>query len=75
MSKKQLNGRSTRLKSASVPRAHTFRHSFAGHLLQANYDIRTIQELLGHSDVRSTMMYIYIIKSLTIKDAKSQLAF
>ena len=55
--------------------AHTFRHSFASHLLQANYDIRTIQELLGHSDVRTTMIYTHTIKSRTIKDAKSPLDF
>ena len=54
---------------------HTFRHSFASHLLQANYDIRTIQELLGHSDVRTTMIYKHTIKSRTIKDAKSPLDF
>jgi site-specific recombinase XerD len=55
--------------------SHTFRHSFATHLLQANYDIRTIQTLLGHSDVKTTMIYTHCIPSRTIKEAKSPLDF
>ena len=53
--------------------AHTMRHSFASHQVLAGVDLRTVQELMGHADIKTTMIYLQTVPTRTIRERQSPL--